>query len=113
MITLSTGRSATRASVRARLMRRTALGGVLMVIASAGAAAASPVLSSIPSQVIHAPVITTPSGNLPSVTLNQSRTLINWSSFNIAQGQQVDFVFQNNAGIVLNRVSSLALIDGK
>jgi len=113
MITLSSGRPVPRNSVRARLMRRTALGGVLMIVAHAGVAAASPVLSSIPAQVVHAPVITTSNPNLTSVTLKQSRTLINWSSFDIAQGQQVDFLFQNNAGIVLNRVNSLAVIDGK
>ena len=113
MITLSPGRTVSRSGARAGLMRRTALGGVLVVMANAGAAAASPVLSSIPSQVVHAPVITTPSANLTSVTLKQSRTLINWSSFDIAQGQQVDFLFQNNAGIVLNRVGSLAVINGK
>ena len=113
MITLSPGRPVHRNSVRAGLMRRTALGGVLIVMANAGAAVASPVLSSIPSQVAHAPVITTPSAGLTSVTLKQSRTLINWSSFDIAQGQQVDFLFQSNAGIVLNRVTSLALINGK
>lgn len=113
MITLSPGRPLPRSGVRARLMRRTALGGVLMIVANAGAAAASPVLSSIPAQVVHAPVIAAPNANLTTVTLKQSHTLINWSSFDIAQGQQVDFLFQNNAGIVLNRVNSLAVIDGK
>jgi filamentous hemagglutinin family protein len=94
-------------------MRRTALGGVLLIVAGAGAAQAMPQLAGIPAQVSHAPVITTPSANSTIVALKQNRTLINWSSFDISKGQQVDFLFQSNSGIVLNRVSGPAMIDGK
>jgi filamentous hemagglutinin family protein len=94
-------------------MRRSALGGVLLVVAGAQTAQALPQLASIPSQVVHAPVITSTSANSTTVTLKQTRTIIDWSSFNVSQGQQVDFLFANNSGIVLNRVNSLATIDGK
>jgi filamentous hemagglutinin family protein len=94
-------------------MRRTALGGVLLIVAGAGAAQATPQLAGIAAQVTRAPVITTPNANSTIVALKQNRTLINWSSFDISKGQQVDFLFQNNSAIVLNRVSGPALIDGK
>ena len=84
-----------------------------MAMVGANSAGAWPLLVGVPPQVGHPPVITTPTANLTTVALQQSRTLINWQSFDVAQGQQVDFLFQTSSGIVLNRINSLAAIDGK
>ena len=112
MTMLNSTQSAHRAGIRQRLLRRTALGGALLIMAHAGAAGAMPKFSGVPAMVAHAPVITTPNANSTNVTLNQARTLIDWSSFNLAQGQQVDFLFKSNNWIVLNRVLSVAHING-
>jgi filamentous hemagglutinin family protein len=109
----NSAQSAIRTHARARLMRRTALGGVLLVMANSGVASALPRLAGVPASVTRAPVITSPNANTTAVSLKQSRTLIDWSSFNVSQGEQVNFVFQHNNWIVLNRVNSLAKIDGK
>lgn len=53
-----------------------------------------------------APVIDQPNANTTNVTLNGSRTVIDWSRFDINNGDTANFVFANRSDIVLNRVNS-------
>ncbi|WP_179187967.1 YDG domain-containing protein [Sphingomonas sp. IBVSS2] len=53
-----------------------------------------------------APVIDQPNANTTNVTLNGSRTVIDWSRFDINTGDTANFVFANRNDIVLNRVNS-------
>ncbi|MDH4746427.1 YDG domain-containing protein [Sphingomonas sp. CBMAI 2297] len=53
-----------------------------------------------------APVIDQPNANTTNVTLNGSRTVIDWSRFDINSGDTANFVFANRNDIVLNRVNS-------
>ena len=53
-----------------------------------------------------APVIDQPNANTTNVTLNGSRTVIDWSRFDINSGDTANFVFANRSDIVLNRVNS-------
>ncbi|MDB5437865.1 MAG: filamentous hemagglutinin N-terminal protein [Caulobacteraceae bacterium] len=51
-------------------------------------------------------------GSTTDVTLNQSRTLIDWPTFDVAADQTLNFHFQANRDIVLNRVTGVANVDG-
>ena len=105
--------AADRRSARATLLGRTALSGALgvLALAAAGLAQAGPTGASIPAGVARAPTITTRGGDT-QVKLNQSRTIIDWNTFDIAKGEKLDFLFNSKTGIVLNRVDGPATIDG-
>jgi filamentous hemagglutinin family protein len=47
------------------------------------------------------------------VTLNASRTVIGWSSYNLASNQTVIYRFPDRGSIVLNKISGPATIDGQ
>ena len=97
-----------RSGSRAALIACTALTGAT---AFGGAAAAGPTGGVATPGVTNAPTITT-SGSTTQVKLNQSRTIIDWKTFDVQKGEAVDFVFDNRSGLVLNRVDGKAAIDG-
>lgn len=73
---------------------------------AAAQAMALPVPGSTPAQVTSAgfvPLIAQ-SGNTMTVDLRANRTIIDWSSFNIASGESVTFAFDGRSWIALNRV---------
>ncbi|HEY4031383.1 MAG TPA: filamentous hemagglutinin N-terminal domain-containing protein [Caulobacteraceae bacterium] len=96
--------------MRSRLLCCSAVGLVLAAIEILPARAA-PAGASIPAGVAAAPKITT-AGPVTDVNLNQSRTLIDWSSFKINPGETVNFRFNSASDIVLNRVLGQAVVDG-
>ncbi|HEY0438296.1 MAG TPA: filamentous hemagglutinin N-terminal domain-containing protein, partial [Phenylobacterium sp.] len=114
---------------RRELLGRTALCGALMTLTAslAGTAAAQvappppapPPPGLVPSGFTAAssggggPVILT-DGNSADVTLHAPRTVIDWSSFNLAAGQHATFNFDARSWIVLNRIqdSTPATISG-
>jgi filamentous hemagglutinin family protein len=53
-----------------------------------------------------APTIDQSVANTTTVTLNGSRTVMDWSQFDINSGDTANFVFANRSDIVLNRVNS-------
>jgi filamentous hemagglutinin family protein len=60
-----------------------------------------------------APPIIGQSGRTTDITLGAPRTILTWSSFNLAADQAVVYRFQDRSWIVLNRVGGSALIDGQ
>src|SRR5581483_9873129 len=56
----------------------------------------------------------TRSGNKTQVNQASDRAVIDWSSFNVSQGEEVDFVQPNAGSVALNRVhdASASTIDG-
>ncbi|HEY4031987.1 MAG TPA: filamentous hemagglutinin N-terminal domain-containing protein, partial [Caulobacteraceae bacterium] len=95
---------------RSRLLRCTALGLVLAALEVLPVRAA-PAGANIPAGVTAPPTITT-TGPVTDVKVNQARTLIDWSSFDIAKGEAVNFRFNAGSDIVLNRVLGQAVVDG-
>jgi filamentous hemagglutinin family protein len=95
---------------RSRLLCCSALGLVLAAVEVLPARAA-PAGASVPAGVASAPTITS-SGSVTDVKLNQSRTLIDWNSFQIGKGETVNFRFDNGSDVVLNRVLGQAVVDG-
>src|ERR1700744_5502397 len=112
---MARGRARTRGALQGTRIRRLLLGcsalGVVLTALDALPARAAPSGASIPAAVAAAPTIAT-SGSTTNVKLNQSRTLIDWSSFHIVKGETVNFLFGANKDIVLNRVSGVATVDG-
>ena len=53
------------------------------------------------------------SSRLTDITLGAPRTVLNWTSFDLAADQTVVYRFQDARGVVLNRVSGQAVIDGR
>jgi len=91
---------------RRDLLRRTALCGVLIGFA----AAASPSLA-LPAWTGQSQV--NPGGVLPTISstpgttkvvLNAPRTVIDWSTYNVADGEAVNYNFSARNWIVLNRI---------
>ena len=60
----------------------------------------------------QAPVIVQGS-RTTDITLNAPRTILGWSSFNLGSDQSVFFRFQDRGGIVLNKISGVATINGQ
>lgn len=59
----------------------------------------------------QAPVVATAGTNM-TVDLRAARTILDWSSFNISNGETVTFAFDQRNWIAFNRVSGGASIDG-
>jgi filamentous hemagglutinin family protein len=97
------------------LRKSLAASAAMLVLAAAGAAHALPTFGS--AQVTPGdsqPVIATPSPTLMTIDVNAARTIIDWTSFNLAPGETVSYAFQFNRTIVLNRVNSGPInIDGQ
>ncbi|HZZ67064.1 MAG TPA: filamentous hemagglutinin N-terminal domain-containing protein [Phenylobacterium sp.] len=93
--------------IRRALLCRTALCGVVLGFAAAAPPAlALPVLAATPPQVNAGgglPVIVN-SASTTSVTLNGARTVIDWSTYNVAAGEAVNYSFGARNWIVLNRI---------
>ena len=51
-----------------------------------------------------APTFAKPASTQLSVTLNNARTIIDWTTFGIANGETLDFLFPTKSSIVLNRI---------
>lgn len=88
------------------------LGAASLTLALGGpAAAALPVLGTAPPQVSAGggqPIIVT-GGGAVRVDLNAPRTIIDWSSFNLAAGERAVFLFDQRSAFVLNRVTGSAI----
>jgi filamentous hemagglutinin family protein len=59
----------------------------------------------------QAPIVTQ-TGGVTDITLGAPRTILNWSSFNLASDQAAVFRFGDRSWVVLNRVSGQAVING-
>ena len=100
---------------RRQLFARTALCGALLGFVLAPAAQALPSLNGTPQ--VNAggsgPVFSGGAGET-DVALHAPRTIIDWSSFNVASGEKVSFSFDSRSAIVLNRIGGSATpeIDG-
>ncbi len=81
-------------------------------LATASGAGAGPTGAQAAAGVTHAPTITT-SGGDTRVQLNQDRTIIDWKSLDVGKGEKLDFVFSDKTGIVLNRTTGPATINGQ
>jgi hypothetical protein len=57
------------------------------------------------------PTITAPNGNTLDIDLNAPRTVINWASLHVSGADRMDFHFDANSDIVLNKTTSQILID--
>ncbi|HEX3700090.1 MAG TPA: filamentous hemagglutinin N-terminal domain-containing protein [Phenylobacterium sp.] len=104
-MTSSLARHARR--LRRDLLCRSALCGVVIGFAAAAPPAlALPVLAATPPQVNAGgglPSIVN-AANTTSVTLNGARTVIDWSTYNVAAGEAVNYSFGARNWIVLNRI---------
>ena len=69
---------------------------------------ANPTGPSSPSAVVSPPSYTGLGTSNLQVNLNQPRTIVDWSTYNIAQGETTSYMFgaNNNNWIVLNRVNA-------
>jgi filamentous hemagglutinin family protein len=106
-------RAAERGGPARALLARTAICGALAGLAAALATSASaqvatgpsmPVWSGVASASGAGPAISIGAGT-GTVNLNSARTVIDWSSFNVAGGNSVIFNFGARNWIVLNRVN--------
>lgn len=107
-MTPSVSPSPSPASDRGSLLARTALCGVLMGLAAApGLALAAPTggIAQVNTGGV-APTITL--GTNTTVDLAAPRTIINWSSFNVKDGESVTYNFGARNWIVMNRVYGAA-----
>jgi len=95
-------------NTRRSLLMRTAIGAVL---AFAGVGAAQAQVSGAVVAGGGSAAITA-SGATTNVRLNQPRTIIDWKTFNVAQGQTVNFNFNSGTDIVLNRTPGTLTVDG-
>ncbi|MFN9928542.1 MAG: filamentous hemagglutinin N-terminal domain-containing protein, partial [Phenylobacterium sp.] len=90
------------------LARNIWIGVSALALAWAGAAQALPVWSGnaqvTPGQ--GQPTIRVLGPDLITVDTNSARTIIDWTSFDLAQGETVSFALATNGMIVLNRVTS-------
>ena len=95
-------------NIRRHLLMRTAIGAVLAVagVDLARAQVSGAVVAGGGSAAITA------SGATTNVRLNQPRTIIDWNSFNVAQGQTVNFNFNSGTDIVLNRTPGTLTVNG-
>ena len=57
-------------------------------------------------QIVGGSATITTSGNTLDIDQTSSKAIINWSSFDIAPGEKVDFIQPSSSSIALNRVSS-------
>ena len=110
---------------KSELLLQTALTGA---VAGALLAAATPVSAQVvaPGTILTPGTVTTilTDGVTPtthvtdggvttsSVTLTNSRTLINWGSFNLTSGETLEFIFPTADAIVLNRAPTTATVNG-
>lgn len=95
---------------RGPLLARSALCGALCGLAALSADAAFALPAGGLAEVNAGgglPVITQ-SDTRMDVTLNASRTVLNWTGFNVAPEETVSFNFADRSWIVLNRVSGLS-----
>lgn len=102
-------------ALRSPLRAALAAGAAVLVLAAASSVQALPSFGS--AQVTPGngqPVVTTVSPTLMTVDVNAARTIIDWTSFNLAPGETISYAFEFNRTIVLNRVASgLINIDGQ
>ncbi|QPQ54355.1 hypothetical protein IC614_08310 [Allosphingosinicella flava] len=107
--TLRTGRKA--------LLLQAALGTVFVALIPADAVAQSVstvggIVTSTNANGSGSTDITT-SGITTSITLGNSRTIVNWATLNLPSGRNLNFIFNNRGDIVLNRLASgTATING-
>jgi len=93
---------------RSSLFTTSALSALALAAVWAAPARAQLVQGPTPAQSNGgAPVVNQAGGNT-TVTLNGSRTVIDWDRFDINSGERADFVFANRNDIVLNRVGGAA-----
>ncbi len=114
---------------RADLMARSALYGAvtgafgLLGAAQVQAASGPTMVAGLPVQAPTTPQVAGGHGNQPLVTVSgntmtvgtdAARTLIDWNSFTVANGNAVNFTFNNRSDIVLNRLvnSTPVMING-
>ena len=114
---------------RADLMARSALYGAvtgafgLLGVSQAQAATGPMTVPGLPVQAPTAPQVAGGNANQPLVSVtgntmtvgtDASRTLIDWNSFTVAQGNAVNFTFNNRSDVVLNRLvnSTPVMING-
>src|SRR4051794_2194164 len=104
MLSLAQDRSSSRRS-RRDLLARSALCGMMFGFLGSAALAAPVFGGSTQTGGGGGPTIAT--GPVTSVTLNATRTIINWSSFNVTADETVNFNFGARNWIVFNRVNNL------
>lgn len=95
-------------NIRRHLLMRTAIGAAL-ALAGAGLAQAQ-VSGAVVAGGGSAAITAT--GATTDVRLSQPRTIIDWKTFNVAQGQTVNFDFHSGTDIVLNRTPGTLTVDG-
>ena len=116
-IHLTFSRTAPRPARRASLLAASALvsslvGGVLAQPALAQTLPGIPGAGNITvSTGGSQPVITAPNGNTLDIDLNAPRTVINWSSLHVSGADAMNFHFDANSDIVLNKTTSQILVD--
>ena len=115
--------------IRTDLMARSALCGALttafglLVPFQARASSGPTLVPGLPVQAPTRPQVAGGNANQPLVSVtghtmtvgtDAARTLIDWNSFTVAQGNAVNFTFDNRSDIVLNRLvnSTPVLING-
>jgi filamentous hemagglutinin family protein len=101
-------RHPSRRSVRAELLAKSALCGILAGMLAVRQANALPSPTNPTTQVSSggsAPIISTSPSGFPTtmiVATDASRTVINWNSYVINSGETVDYTFNNRSDIALN-----------
>lgn len=97
------------------MVRRRLLLAAGAVLALAPAAARAQLIAGAAPLVSpggQAPVMVT-TDRVTDISLGAPRTILSWTSFNLSADQTVVYRFQDRGGIVLNRVSGQAAIDGQ
>jgi len=110
-----TASAAPKSSHRARLLVGSALCGVAALLAQPAMAQTLPAIPGAGAITVSGggsqPVITAPNANTLDVDLNAPRTVINWASLHVSGGDTMDFHFDANSDIVLNKTTTAIAVD--
>jgi len=100
---------------RAGLLVGSALCGVAAMLAQPSQAQTLPGIPGAGNITVSTggsqPAITAPNANTLDIDLNAPRTVINWASLHVSGADTMDFHFDANSDIVLNKTTSQILID--
>ncbi|MBK9521137.1 MAG: filamentous hemagglutinin N-terminal domain-containing protein [Rhodocyclaceae bacterium] len=80
--------------------------GVVAFSASMSASAQVPISTTLPNgaTIVAGQVAITTSASRMDVNQSSAKAIVNWNSFNIGSGAQVNFAQPNNTSVILNRV---------
>ncbi|MDG2527911.1 MBG domain-containing protein [Caulobacter endophyticus] len=108
-------RTASRPQRRTKLLAASALCGVAAMLVEPALAQTLPTIPGAGDITVSSggsqPVISYPDAITLQIQLNASRTVINWSSLHVSNGDTMDFLFNAASDIVLNKTTSQIAID--